>query len=155
MPRRIPARGQVTSEASPDSRARRHNLRVEPLERRTLLTTLAGTVFLDGNANGQWDPGSEAGQIGINVYLDQNGNGWRDQGEVSTVTNLQGGYSFDVSPGNTYQVGLDLATQWMQTMPGLLPRDRDCWGTSSRRPMCPRPIPWASRRMERICGALS
>jgi hypothetical protein len=98
-------------------RASSRLLRLEPLERRTLLAALEGTVFFDADADGQWDSG-ESGESGLTLYLDQNRNARLDQGEASTATDGAGHYSFDVAPGVTYQVRLDLSSQWMQTTPG-------------------------------------
>ena len=49
-------------------------LALEPLEDRTVPSTIQGTVFDDVNANGARD-GGEPGLAGVSVFLDSNGNG--------------------------------------------------------------------------------
>lgn len=56
------------------------------------VTGIAGTVFDDANANGTFD--GEAGIAGVTVFIDANNNSALDSGEVSTVTDAGGNYSF-------------------------------------------------------------
>ena len=105
-----------TAKAS-HSGALRRGVRIEPLEPRTLLTTLAGIVYFDVNADGQQN-GDESGISGISVYLDQNRNGRRDSSEAATMTESDGGYRFEVDSGIGYRVRVDLTNEWIQTSPG-------------------------------------
>ncbi|MBB3210084.1 glutamine cyclotransferase [Rhodopirellula rubra] len=63
------------------------------------LSTLAGVITDDVNANGVADAGEQP-LSGATVYLDANRNGIFDAGEVSTVTDAQGAYSFEVAAGD-------------------------------------------------------
>lgn len=61
--------------------------------------TVEGSVFNDANANAQRDPG-EAPRVGVVVYLDENGNGTLDEGELSRETDEQGNFQFTgIQPG--------------------------------------------------------
>lgn len=62
-------------------------------------TNLTGTVFNDLNRDGVRGSG-ESGQGGITVFVDANGNGVLDPGEISTVTAADGTYSLPVAAGN-------------------------------------------------------
>jgi RHS repeat-associated protein len=76
-----------------------------------------------------WDEGSfsrledivavppETGLAGQTVYLDANGNGVRDPGELSTVTNAGGSYAFTGLVPGTYPVRLENAPGFLQTAP--------------------------------------
>ena len=71
----------------------------EPLEDRTLLSVLSGTVFDDQDGDRVRDAG-EPGMAGVTVYLDSNDNGRLDAGEPSRLTDANGGYAFtDVAAG--------------------------------------------------------
>jgi uncharacterized delta-60 repeat protein len=64
---------------------------------------ISGTVFLDTNANGVQNAG-EPGLDGFGVYLDLNGDGTYDAGDIRVFTNAQGQYTLgDLAPG-TYQL---------------------------------------------------
>ena len=63
-------------------RKRRIAAAVEQVERRVLLSAIAGEVYLDSNQNGAPDTG-EPGLGGWTVYLDQNNNGVFDQNQGS------------------------------------------------------------------------
>ncbi|WP_144060109.1 SdrD B-like domain-containing protein [Rhodopirellula sallentina] len=63
------------------------------------LSTLAGVITDDVNANGVADAGEQP-LSGATVYLDANRNGVFDVGEVSTVTDSQGAYLFEVAAGD-------------------------------------------------------
>lgn len=74
-----------------------------------LLTAIRGTVFDDQNGNEDWDndpslPSVEQGLGGVTVYADLNGNGARDGGEPSAVTDTTGAYEILVSGGGTYAI---------------------------------------------------
>ncbi|MEZ6125094.1 MAG: FG-GAP-like repeat-containing protein [Planctomycetaceae bacterium] len=78
--------------------------------------TLRGRVWNDLNFNGTDDAGEPA-LSGIQVYLDQNGNGSLDAQEVSVQTNSAGEYVFqNVAPGQ-YLVRQVLASAQDQTAP--------------------------------------
>ncbi len=92
---------------------------LEPLEERTLLAVggINGSVFDDLDADGVWD-GGEPGLEGVTVFLDSNDNGQLDGGESSTLTDINGDYSFtDLAP-DTYTVAEVVQTGWEQTLPG-------------------------------------
>lgn len=60
--------------------------------------TLSGIKYLDENHNGQYDSGEDL-LGGVTVYLDANDNGQYDSGEVSTTTDTDGTYRFQVEAG--------------------------------------------------------
>src|SRR5262249_14788904 len=60
---------------------------------------ISGTKFGDINGNGVFDQG-EHGLPGFTIFIDRNNNGALDPGEVSTVTDSNGFYSFpNLGPG--------------------------------------------------------
>src|SRR5947208_9080726 len=66
--------------------------------------TIAGLVYDDanGNCSQEDDEGTLAGRV---VYLDANGNGLLDAGEVNVTTDSDGHYSFTgLTGGATYTV---------------------------------------------------
>src|SRR5439155_457410 len=66
-------------------------------------TSLSGTVFEDGNANGHADTG-DSGLGSWTVYVDYNDNGTRDGGEPWAISSVGGSYQIDgIKPG-TYTV---------------------------------------------------
>jgi len=67
------------------------------------MNAIAGTVFLDQNANGMQDPG-ESGLAGVTVFLDLNHNGILDTGEPTAVTDSNGNYLFANLPDGTFVV---------------------------------------------------
>jgi protocatechuate 3,4-dioxygenase beta subunit len=73
------------------------NFRLAPANR------ISGQVFNDLNANGTKDPG-EPGLPGVLVFLDGNNNAVLDPGEISTLTDANGNYSFTNLVAGTYQV---------------------------------------------------
>ena len=74
---------------------------------------LQGRVWNDQNADGAVNAG-EVGLAGVTVFLDVNSNAVLDAGEVSTLTDTSGDYSFAVAPG-TYQITTDLTPNQTQT----------------------------------------
>ncbi len=66
---------------------------------------ISGTHFADDDANGLLDS-SESPIENATVFLDANANGTFDSGEVSTTTDANGRYLFQVDPG-TYTVVLE------------------------------------------------
>ncbi len=77
--------------------------------------SLAGVKFLDANQNGVQDTG-EAGIANTVIYIDANNNGVHDAGEISTVTDANGQYLLQVTPG-TYVVRAEVSSGATQTTP--------------------------------------
>lgn len=73
-----------------------------------------GIKFHDINRNGVQDPG-EPGLYGWTIFLDGNGNDALDSGERSTMTDLNGGYSFGNLPPGTYHIREVQQSGWVQT----------------------------------------
>lgn len=73
---------------------------------RSALTTLQGSVWLDPNQNAATDAGEQP-DVGARVYLDTNRNGLFDNGEVSTLTDAVGQYTFTELPPRDYVVRVD------------------------------------------------
>ncbi len=67
------------------------------------LISITGLKFNDLNSNGSRDPG-DPGLAGVTVFLDTNLNGTLDLGERSTVTDVNGNYSFVNLGLGTYRV---------------------------------------------------
>ena len=73
------------------------------------LSTIEGTVFLDQNQSG--NPTGQPPLAGWTVFLDTNGSGQLEPGDLTTITGSSGAYSFSgLTPGTTYTVGLALNT---------------------------------------------
>ncbi len=68
-----------------------------------LTASISGHKFNDLNGDGIQEAG-EPGLAGLTVYLDANNNGTLDAGEVSTITDVNGNYSFDNLSAGTYHV---------------------------------------------------
>ena len=80
------------------------------------LDVVVGRHFRDSNQNGIQDAG-EPGLEGRTVYLDLDDNGNLDGPEPWTVTDSEGGYSFDgLAPGN-YAIRTEPVLNWIQTAP--------------------------------------
>ena len=99
-----------------DSVARAAFFALESVERRLLFASISGVVFGDYNSNGQLDEG-EPGLSGWTVYLDSNDSSTLDGGELSTVTDANGAYSFPSVAVGTYRVREILQSGWAQTTP--------------------------------------
>jgi hypothetical protein len=74
-----------------------------------------GFKWHDLDGNGLW--GDEPGLAGWTIYLDLNDNGVLDAGDVSTVTGVDGSYSFTDLTAGTYTVAEELRDDWSQTYP--------------------------------------
>ncbi len=81
---------------------------------------IQGNKWHDLDGDGIKDQG-ESGLAGWTIYLDQNQNGQLDAGEMSTVTDADGNYTFnDLAPG-TYTLGEVTQAGWQSTYPNLTP----------------------------------
>ena len=79
------------------------------------LATIAGRKWEDRNGN--LEPDNEPGLAGWTIYLDLNGNGQRDTGEPSDLTDANGNYVIgNVDPG-TYTVAEVQQAGWNHTFP--------------------------------------
>ena len=98
-------------------KSRRTPLKIESLERRTLLAAnINGTVFDDVNANGVRDRG-EVGLANQRVFIDQNFDGRFTTNEPSVLTNSSGGYTFVNRPTGIQRVRYVLPSGRRQTAP--------------------------------------
>ena len=80
------------------------------------LGSIQGSKWNDANANGIWDTGERA-LAGWTIYIDSFTNGQLDPGELSTVTNADGKYTFsNLGPGE-YAIREVNQTGWRQTFP--------------------------------------
>jgi hypothetical protein len=85
--------------------------------------SISGLKWSDENANGVND--AEPGLEGWTIFLDENGNGILDNGEESTLTDVDGNYTFDSVRYGDYVVCEVLQNGWAQTYPGT-PSDPEC-----------------------------
>ena len=76
---------------------------------------LTGVKFLDADQDGVQDAG-EAGIAGVSIYIDANNNAVFDTGEISTMTDANGQYLLQVTPG-TYIVRAEVSSGATQTTP--------------------------------------
>jgi len=77
---------------------------------------ITGRVFNDSNNDGLLD-GAETGLAWTTVYLDANGNGQLDPGELSTTTDSAGNYVFSNLPAGSYSVRALTQSGYAQTAP--------------------------------------
>ncbi len=80
------------------------------------LGAISGRVFADADANGVQGT-DEPPVAGTTVYLDQNGNGSPDAGEVSVATDAYGGYLFAHLSAGTYTVRQVPPAGWASSGP--------------------------------------
>ena len=81
--------------------------------------TIEGMVWLDRDLSGDRN-GGESGLARFLVFLDDDGNGSHDAGEVLTFTNSEGSYSFaGLDGGRSYTVTQALPFGWSNVAPGL------------------------------------
>jgi subtilase family serine protease len=78
---------------------------------------IRGQKFNDLDGDGSKDP-DEPGLAGWTIFLDSNGDGLLDPGEVSTVTDATGNYAFTGLAPGSYIVAEVMQEGWMQTSPG-------------------------------------
>ena len=87
--------------------------------REILAGSISGYKWHDIHADGVWDSG-EVALSDWTIYIDTNGNGALDGGEVSTVTDADGAYSFsELYPGG-YTIVEVLQAGWQLTFPSGL-----------------------------------
>ncbi|MBW3597989.1 MAG: VCBS repeat-containing protein, partial [Planctomycetes bacterium] len=79
------------------------------------LASIEGEKFLDSNGNGDFDSG-EVGQEGVTIFADQNQNGAFDQGEPFAITSAGGFYSLAV-PVGTHMIREVVPSGFSQTFP--------------------------------------
>jgi hypothetical protein len=94
---------------------------VQPLEPRQLLATgtIASSIRVDANGNGQFDL-TDAGSLpGMTVFLDANNNGRVDGTERRTTSAANGAYRFANVPTGAHLVRIVLPTGWRQTIPAV------------------------------------
>jgi subtilisin family serine protease len=89
-----------------------------------------GSKWNDIDGDGIWDA-NERGLSGWTIYLDQNQNSQLDAGEVSTITDINGNYSFTGLTADTYTIAEVLLPGWQQTVPGSEPSFNLVAGTGS------------------------
>lgn len=77
--------------------------------------TITGSKFVDLDLDGNFDS-EDLPVANETVFLDGNGNGVRDAGEVTTQTDADGKYLFQVEAG-TYSVVTELASGFQRTSP--------------------------------------
>ena len=81
------------------------------------LGRIAGAVWDDTDGDGVWDQPEESVGADWKVYLDDNGNGSWDDGELFQLTDQNGGYEFaHLAPG-AYTVMQATRSGWEQTEP--------------------------------------
>jgi len=78
---------------------------------------IVGCKYLDIDADGFRD-GNEPGIKNVRIYIDSNGNGQRDAGEQNTLTDKNGGWSFNVAPG-TYKIREERIRRQINSVTGL------------------------------------
>lgn len=78
--------------------------------------TISGVKFNDFNANGRLDPG-EPPIANTQIYIDLNNNSSLDPGEASTLSDVQGNYSFRNVPVGSYVVREVQPPGFIQTTP--------------------------------------
>ena len=103
------------------------------------LTNLGGTVFNDINRDDVRDP-TEQGIEGMSVYVDANGNGVFNTGELRTLTDVNGNYEFIGLPADgTYLIGLLAASSNLPTVE----TSRSTWASVSDAPWISDPV-WST-----------
>ncbi|MEM9006146.1 MAG: Calx-beta domain-containing protein, partial [Cyanobacteria bacterium P01_F01_bin.86] len=80
------------------------------------LGEISGYKWHDRDRDGIWDD-NEATLSGWMIYLDDNNNGELDPGEIATVTDAEGAYSFTGLKSDTYTVAEVMQPGWAQSYP--------------------------------------
>ncbi len=78
---------------------------------------ISGTKFFDITGNGLTD--DDQPLDGVTVYLDANNNSMLDNGEASTITDVNGGYSFDNLAPGMYTVREVVPAGFVRTGPAI------------------------------------
>jgi hypothetical protein len=78
--------------------------------------SISGMIFGDANSNGTKD-GTESGIPGITLYNDANNNGKYDAGELTTMSDGSGNYSFTGLAAGAYKIRQMLPSAYSQTTP--------------------------------------
>jgi hypothetical protein len=81
-----------------------------------LPASISGNVFDDLNADGRKER-DERGLAGWTVFLDANGNGKLDPGEVHVLTDDRGNYKFTGLASGTYTIRLVVKSGWKSVLP--------------------------------------
>ena len=84
------------------------------------LSEIRGSKWNDLDVDGVWDNG-EPGLENWKIYLDENANGQWDSGELYDLTDSSGDYSFADLEAGTYVVAEVLQLDWTQTYPSGSP----------------------------------
>ena len=77
---------------------------------------IAGTAFVDGNADGVRDT-FEAPLAGVNIYMDLNDNGTHERLEPWMTTDEDGNYSFELYIGGPFSIKALPMDNYLQTLP--------------------------------------
>ena len=80
------------------------------------LGRISGTLWADMNNNASLDSG-DLRNVGWTAYIDANNNAVLDAGEKSTITNINGNFSFEHLAPGTYTVRQVLQAGWQRTVP--------------------------------------
>jgi VCBS repeat-containing protein len=80
------------------------------------LGAISGQKFNDLDGDGIQDAGEE-GLAGVTLFVDRNGNNELDAGEISTVTDADGRYSFTGLTYGTVRIGEVATPGWARTTP--------------------------------------
>lgn len=101
-----------------DRRDGQRRVQLERLESRHLMAVVSGEIFLDANQDGVRQD-VETGAADVRVYLDQNSNGRMDSSESSTLSDVDGFFSFPTLAAGEYQVRVAPAPGFVQTAPSV------------------------------------
>lgn len=78
--------------------------------------SISGSKFQDSNADGKWDDG-EPTIPNWTIFIDGNGNGILDNGEISTITDKNGNYSFGDLVKGDYSICEQPKDGWNRSYP--------------------------------------
>ncbi len=106
----------TTTEGAQVTLAANQTLHVYVTNRKNI-PSIYGSKFKDVNANGIYNSDVDLPLSGWTIFIDSNGNGQLDTGELSTTTNAQGEYSFLGVPSGLNIVCEQSQTGWAQSFP--------------------------------------